>query len=362
MNNAPSDILRMIDANLNRCREGLRVMEDCARFVLNDAHLSERLKLARHALRSGIESLGLPQNALLHARDTQADVGTHITTPSEQQRANGVHDLVSAAAKRATEALRVIEESVKTFGASGAPFESIRYTIYDLERDLVHALRPPCPQWALCVLITESLCIHHHPEAIIKLAHAAGADCIQLREKSMPDARFLDYAGPLTTLAQSLGMHVIINDRVHITRLVGANGVHLGQDDLPIAAARSLLGPSFWIGRTCPTIEHAVEAIDQGADTCGLGPVFPSTTKAKPDLAGTALIESYLLDPRTRLTPMLAISGINASNINSLAQIRCPGVAVSSAVCSSPDPGSVCRAIIESISHHHQPGDATITP
>lgn len=350
----------MIDANLNRCREGLRVMEDAARFVLNDARLSERLKHARHALRSGIEALNLPADALLNARDTQGDVGTDITTQSEQQRTNGVRDMVSAASKRSSEALRVIEESVKTFGASGSAFESIRYALYDLERDLMQSLRPGCPQWSLCVLITESLCTHHRPEQIIEMAHAGGAACVQLREKSMPDASFLSHAEPLTRRAQQLGMHVMINDRVHIARLIGANGVHLGQDDLPIAAARSLLGPGLWIGRTCPTIEHAIEAIEQGADTCGLGPVFTSTTKTKPQLAGTTLIESYLDDPRTRSTPMLAISGINEQNIHSLAQAGCPGVAVSSAVCSSPNPESVCRTIVNAIAQHREAGDATI--
>lgn len=352
----------MIDANLNRTREGLRVMEDCARFALNSTTISTQLKHARHALGGSINGLNLPPDALLHARDTRADVGTNITTPSEQQRPGGMRDLVSAAAKRATEALRVIEESVKTFGAPGTPFESLRYTIYTLERELIRELHPPCPQWTLCVLVTQSLCTHHLPAQVIELAHAGGADCIQLREKTMPDARFLSYADPLTRLAQRMGLHVIINDRVHIARLVGADGVHLGQDDLPTSAARELLAHGRWIGRTCPTIEHAIHAIEQGADTCGLGPVFPSTTKSKPSLAGTTLIESYLRDPRTRSTPMLAISGINQHNIGSLAQINCPGVAVSSAVCSSPHPQSVCRAIVNAITRHQGMGDATISP
>ncbi len=356
----PDHILRMIDANLDRCREGLRVMEDCARFVLNDAILSKRLKLARHALRTGIEGLGLRDDALLRSRDTAADVGTAIQTPSEQQRSGGTRDLISAAAKRGTEALRVIEESVKTMGLAGTPFESIRYAIYDLERDLILAMHPTCPQWSLCVLLTESLCTHHTPGQIVQLAHEGGAGCIQIREKTMPDARFLDHCGRITEQAHKLGMHVMINDRAHIARLVNADGVHLGLDDLPIAAARTLLGHGFWIGRTCPTIEHAIEAIEQGADNCGLGPVFPSTTKSKPRLAGIPLIESYLRDPRTRSTPLLAISGIDAKNIETLAGVACPGVAVSSAVCSSTDPESVCRAIVNAISRHSESGDATI--
>jgi thiamine-phosphate pyrophosphorylase len=337
-------------------------MEDCARFVLNDAELSEQLKQARHRLRNAIDSLRINPITLLANRDTAGDVGTTITTPTEQERPGGVGDMVRAAAKRASEAMRVIEESAKALGKAGSPFESIRYTIYEIERELLLKLCPPCPQWTLCVLVTRSLCTHHAAKAVISKAAAGGADCIQLREKDMPDAEFLEHASALTAYAQSLGLHVMINDRVHIARLVGADGVHLGQDDLPIAAARSLLGPGFWIGRTCPTIEHAIEAIEQGADTCGLGPVFSSTTKSKPRLAGAKLIESYLNHPRTRSTPMLAIAGIDAQNISTLANVACPGVAVSSAVCSSPDPESVCRAIVDAISSHRVPGDATISP
>jgi thiamine-phosphate pyrophosphorylase len=338
----------MIDANLNRTREGLRVMEDCARFGIDDESLAERLKSTRHELRRGTESLPLRQDALVASRDTESDVGTSITTSAEQAR-SGMRDLVSAGAKRATEALRVIEEAVKSLGESGSTFESIRYRVYDIERDLILALHPPCPQWSLCVLITRELCTHRDPEQIIKLAAEGGAECIQIREKSMPDAAFLDHAGMLTELAHALGMHVMINDRVDIAKIIDADGVHLGQDDLPIAHARQLLGPRSWIGRTCPTIDHAIHAIEQGADTCGIGPVFTSTTKTKPTLAGLGLITSYLSSELTSSTPMLAISGISTHNIDQLSSIGCPGVAVSSAVCSSTDPLGATRAIVDAI-------------
>lgn len=353
-------ILRMIDANLNRASEGLRVMEDCARFGLNDAKLSKALKELRHRLRNATDSMCINPLDLLSHRDTSKDVGTEISTANEQDRSGGMSDMVSAAAKRASEALRVIEESAKALGKTGGPFESIRYSIYEIERELMLGLFPPCPQWTLCVLVSQDLCTHHTAMSIITQAAEGGAGCIQLREKNMPDAMFHEHAHALTAHAQSLGMHVMINDRVEIAKLVGADGVHLGQDDLPISSARSLLGTGYWIGRTCPTIEHAIEAIDQGADTCGLGPVFPSTTKSKPQLSGTSLIERYLKNQHTRTTPMLAISGIDDQNIHTLAQVGCPGVAVSSAVCSSPNPESVCRTIVNAIAQHREAGDATI--
>lgn len=349
LNRFDDSILRMIDANLNRAREGMRVMEDCARFGIDASSLTERVKSARHALRSAIEALPIRADALIGSRNTAGDVGTSITTSAEQSRSE-IRDLACAGAKRATEALRVVEESAKALGMSGSAFESIRYSVYDIERDLILALHPPCPQWSLCVLITHDLCTHHTPEQMVQLAAEGGAGCIQIREKSMPDAVFLEHAAKLTRIAHELGLHVMINDRVQIAKLVEADGVHLGQDDLPVTAARELLGPRFWIGRTCPTIAHTLEAVEQGADTCGLGPVFPSTTKAKPTLAGLGLIKSYLSNELTRSTPMLAISGITTENTTELRSIGCPGVAVSSAICSSSDPLAATQAIVDAIS------------
>lgn len=349
MSHTDPSTLRMIDANLNRAREGLRVAEDCARFVLDDQGLSERCKALRHRLRTSVDMLGLAPEALLACRDTEGDVGTSITTPGEQDRGSGQRDVVQAACKRAQEALRVIEECAKTLGQSGAAFEAIRYALYTLEQRLVLALRPPCPQWSLCVLVTESLCQHHDPAEIVRRAAGGGARCIQIREKEMGDGALLEHAGRLTEIAHALDMHVMINDRAHIAQLVGADGVHLGLDDLSIEAARALLGPRFWIGRTCPNLVHAIEAIERGADTCGIGPVFASATKAKPMLAGLGLVEEYLRDERTRATPVLAISGISHRNVQELAGVGCPGVAVSSAVCASADPESVCRAIVDAL-------------
>ncbi len=362
MNNDTTAILRMIDANLNRSREGIRMIEDCARFMLDDAQITQSCKAIRHQLRSAIESLNLAPDALISSRDTPGDVGTDITTETETDRSAGMRDLVSAAAKRAAEALRVIEESTKALGHSGSSFEAIRYQLYTIEKQTTLALAPPCPQWALCVLITKSLCTHHDPIEIIKRVASGGAGCIQIREKDMPDAQLLDHAGQLTDCAHTLGLHVMINDRAHIAKLVNADGVHLGQSDLPINAARELLGHRTWIGRTCPTIEQATQACQQGADTCGIGPVFASTTKSKPTLAGLNLIKAYLSNPKAKHTPMLAISGITPANIHQLAQIECPGVAVSSSVCSSEDPEAVCRTIVEAIESRRSLNEPTMCP
>ena len=345
-----NDLHRIIDANTNRASEGLRVLEDLARFSLNDEHLSKRLKDLRHQLRSTIGSLGLTQADLLVSRDTSGDVGTRINTPQEQDRADGRAALATAASKRAQEALRVLEESAKALGRDGSSFESIRYALYDLQRDLTLALSKPSPYWPVCVLITQSLCTHRSPQQVIQDAARAGAGCMQIREKDMDGDELFAHASAMTSIGHEHGLCVIINDRVEIAAAVNADGVHLGQHDLPISAARSILGPQKLIGRSCANLDQLREAFAQGADYCGLGPIFPSTTKAKPTLSGIDTLRAAINDPELSNAPMLAISGITPGNIAQIASLGFPGVAVSSSVCSTEDPYQACKAMVESMS------------
>lgn len=356
---SPTDpLLRLIDASANRAREGLRVMEDLARFVLDDGALTGSLKRLRHDLRTHLAALPLRPADLLDARDTPGDVGTAISTPGELARPDALPDLATAAAKRAQEALRSLEESAKALGQTGTNFESLRYALYDLEHTLLLRLAPPAPQWSLCVLVTRSLCTHHTPEAIVRLAAEGGAGCVQIREKDMPDAERLDHTARLVRAARGAGIHAIVNDRPDLARLADADGVHLGQTDLPVAAARRILGPGRWIGVSCATVDDARRAAADRADSIGLGPMFPSTTKPKPALAGPDLVRAVLGDPETDRLPHLAISGITPANIHQLAAAGCRGVAISGAVCAAEDPAAVCRAIVDAL----RPADATIAP
>ncbi|MBL4810277.1 MAG: thiamine phosphate synthase, partial [Phycisphaerales bacterium] len=318
-----NDLHRIIDANTNRASEGIRLLEDIARFSLNNQTLSQQLKKLRHQLRSGIKSLGLSQSALLNSRNTPADVGTQISTPNEHNRTQGLTDLATAAAKRAQEALRVLEESTKVLGLSqqSTAFESIRYALYDIERNLILALAKPDANWSVCVLLTTSLCLHHSPERVIEDAARAGARCIQIREKDMPADELLNHATKMVQITHDLGMRIIINDRTDIAHASDADGVHLGQSDLPIHAARAILGNTKIIGKTCSTTDQLHEAFAQGADYCGLGPVFTSSTKSKPNLAGIQTLQAAMNDPELQSKPILAISGITPANINQISGI-----------------------------------------
>lgn len=351
-----SSELRMLDANLNRAREALRVMEDVARFVLSDADLAAAFKNARHAIRDIADAAGLDPLWLAASRDTPGDVGTSLTTAGETSRQTTA-DIAIAAGKRAGEALRVIEEAAKIAASPAASqAKSLRYTVYELEKRLTLSLGTGrARQWRLCVLITESLCNGRPWETIASAALAGGADCLQLREKDIPSGELLARARRLVALCREHHAACIINDRPDIAIQSGADGVHIGQQDVPVADIRRLAGTRLLVGVSTTNMAQARQAARDGADYTGCGPMFPTTTKHKPDLAGPAYLALYLDDPQTARIPSLAIGGITPSNIHELTAIGCRGVAVSSAVCSAPEPRSAASEIIAVLGHQPAP-------
>ncbi len=358
-----SPLVRIIDANANRAREGLRVMEDVARFGLDDAALSAALKDLRHELRAAIERIpGLDRATLLASRDTERDVGTTITNAGEARR-GGLRDLALAAAGRLTEALRSIEEAVKVIDPGSAPaFGAIRYRAYTVERELGLALPAgDCPQWRLCVLLSESLCRLPWLD-VATAAIAGGADCLQLREKHLEVRAIMARAAQLVELASSAPRRiaVIVNDRADIALAAGADGVHLGQTDVPAGDVRRLVGDRLWIGVSTANIEQARAAARDGADYCGVGPMFATTTKHKPVLSGPEYLRAYLQDGLATRLPHLAIGGITPSNVPELVRARCRGVAVSSAVCGAADPERVCRELLSALEMQTEPRGRTL--
>ena len=352
---------RIIDANANRAREALRVMEDAARFILDDADLSARLKGLRHDLAS---ALGDGARELAW-RDTPGDVGTAIATASEYRR-ESVREVVVAAAKRLTEALRSIEEYAKASALNpdrqgrGGPIlpaavEQLRYRAYDVEQALVLAMGTGrAPQWRLCVILTEALCAHHGWRDVARLAMDGGADCLQLREKHLDSGELLARARELVAMARPRGVSVMVNDRADIALLAGADGVHVGQSDLSVGDVRRLAGVELLVGVSTTTIEQARRALLDGADYCGIGPVFPTTTKEAPggrsdgSVAGTTFVRAYAAhDPP--LPPHLAIGGITLENVAEVAAAGARGVAVSASVCGARDVAGVCLGLIAAL-------------
>ncbi|MCA9077944.1 MAG: thiamine phosphate synthase, partial [Planctomycetaceae bacterium] len=265
---------RILDAAANRCREGLRVVEDFTRFVLDDAHLSRLLKDLRHDLTAALAML--PTDRLLRSRDTPGDVGTRIDTSAERQRL-GPHHVARANAKRVEESLRTLEEYGKVMDAEfAARCEALRYRFYTTEQaiETTHNARERLADCRLYLLVTDRNC-PHGAGPLIRDALAGGVDAIQLREKDMPDRRLLDLAHRVREWTAEAGALFIVNDRPDIAALSRADGVHLGQDDLTVREARQIIGANALIGVSTHNIDQARQAVTDGADYLGVGPTFP---------------------------------------------------------------------------------------
>ncbi|MEL6497663.1 MAG: thiamine phosphate synthase [Planctomycetota bacterium] len=337
---------RMLDANTNRACEAARTLEDVARFVLDDAGIARSFKLLRQRVDATLRSAGHPRHARAADRDTTHDVGIANSARDAHSRA-ALDDLVSAAGARLTEALRVIEEVLKLDAPeSAAAIERLRYDAYVAEAAILRAATRPAADWTLCVLVTESLCAHHPWTEVAEAAIRGGADCLQLREKSLPDRELLDRARHLVGLARPRGVAVVVNDRPDIALLAETDGVHLGQSDLSPSEARRIVGERLVLGVSCTDVEQARAAVGEGADIIGVGAMFDTSTKNDPRVVGPGVLRAILSDDVTSNVPHLAIGGIDASRVRTLAESGCKGIAVSSAVCADHDPEAATAAIL----------------
>jgi thiamine-phosphate pyrophosphorylase len=334
-------VLRLLDANANRAREALRVLEDYARFVLNDDGISGSLKGIRHSLAEALRDV-LP-HAILH-RDTPGDVGTTIKTSSEGRR-ESVADVVTAAGKRLGEALRAIEEYLKTVDPDQARIvESLRYEGYDVEQRIARTLRTGVTRFAnvrLYVLITESACARPWFETA-EQALLGGADCIQLREKDLESGELLRRTELLVQLCHRHGALCVINDRPDVALLSRADGVHVGQGDLPAKQVRQLVGHDLIVGVSTHNLDQAKQAVLDGADYIGVGPVFRSPTKPRDFLPGLDYARQVAQHIQI---PAVAIAGITAENVDEVLATGLRAIAITAAVTQSPDPRAATIAL-----------------
>jgi thiamine-phosphate pyrophosphorylase len=338
-------VARIIDANFNRARESLRVMEDYARFIQDDPAGCEAAKRLRHDLASAYHQM--PVDELLSARDTPNDVGTTIWTPTERTRQDAC-DVLTASAKRLPEALRTIEEYTKTFDAPlAARIEAIRYRAYDLEQRLVLRSQRSArfAKVRLYVLVTADLCRNDWRQTAID-AIAGGAGCLQLREKELEDGELLARAREMATLCREHGALFIVNDRPDIAVLADADGVHLGQTDMSVAAARRIVGPQRLVGLSTHTPEQFRAAVESQSDYIAVGPMFQSPTKPQDHVPGPDLLA---LAVRETQIPIVAVGGITPRNLPQLAAAGGRCVAACSAIIGSADARKACASFLSAL-------------
>ena len=176
----------------------------------------------------------------------------------------------------------------------------------------------------------------------VEQALLGGATMVQLREKELDETSFLDEALQMAKLCHRYGVPLLINDNVEIARRSGADGVHVGQDDMEAASVRSLLGPDMIVGVTAKTVEQALRAQDAGADYLGSGAVFGSATKRN----AKSMTMEQLRDICDAVSiPVVAIGGINRNNLPDLAGTGIAGVAVVSGIFAAGDIEQECRLL-----------------
>lgn len=181
---------------------------------------------------------------------------------------------------------------------------------------------------------------------VVSAALTAGAPAIQLRDKGADARRLLEEADALLPLVREHGARLFINDRLDVALLAGADGVHLGPDDLPVAAARRIVPADFLIGCSADDPEVARAAERDGASYIGCGAVFG--TSSKPEASGERIGTQRLdLVARAVDIPVVGIGGITTANVGEIAATAASGFAVISAIMSDPDPGLATRTLLE---------------
>jgi len=349
MENMPDEMLRVVDANLNRLGEGLRVLEELARLVLDDAALTQQLKNLRHSLVRVDRGM---QVRLLGARDAAADVGQEMTVPGEGML-RGVADTALANARRAQESLRVLEEAAKVRGLGLDPeqFQKARFALYTIEKALIGKItrRDKTPRLrGLYVVLDTAALGRRDPVTVAGQAVRGGARIIQLRDKSSGRKGLLAVAREMQGLCAEKGVLFIVNDYLDIALAVGADGLHVGQEDLPVAEARRLLPIDKILGGSARTVAEAIAARDDGADYIGVGAMYPTPSKPEAVVVGPARLEEIR---KAVDLPLVAIGGINKDNLGQVMAAGADAVAVISAVLGAADVEAASRRLAERMGH-----------
>lgn len=337
--NTPPGWIRLADAVGNRLREGLRVLEDHYRFFRELPWLVRHLKSMRHRVDQLLSSIpGVSQ--ALEQRNVLGDEGAGMRTGSERPRQDS-QDLERANWKRIQEAFRSLEEHSKVAQPeAAASWEALRYESYTLEKRASEVPHQRLQDAVLMWLVGPDCLLGL--ETTIKEALQGGVDLIQLRFKDRSDREILDWGKKIREWTSESGALFLVNDRPDLATLLGADGVHLGVDDLPMEKARRICPKGTLIGVSTHETRDWKKAELEGADYLGVGPVFPSQTKSFGSFAGL----DYVQEVAQKVTkPWFAIGGINLENIGEVVTAGARRIAVSHAISQSQNPQAMAKSL-----------------
>lgn len=305
---------RIIDANINRVAEGIRVLDDIARFVYENEDMTSKLRELRHKVRKSYRNINL-----LQSRDVSNDIGYNISINSILDNKNNIEQVIEGNFKRVQEGLRSIEETLKLVGEYEVSkvYEALRYNSYLLEKEFIP--KKNIINTDIYAITGEAFSNGRDTITIVKEMIKADIKVIQYREKEKNKKDKLEQCQLIRKLTKENDVTFIVNDDIDVALAVKADGVHIGRDDMPIEYVRKI-AKDMIIGCSTHNPSQALEAVEQGADYIGVGPIYHTKTKQNVEQSDGL---DYLKWVSQNLNiPYVAIGGIHLSNIK---EVQCHG-------------------------------------
>ncbi len=323
------NIYRIIDVEINRVSEGLRVIEDISRFSLENKDLSSKLRNLRHKTRKGVSVLN---KNLIQNRNSENDIGLPISQKSKIDSKDSIKNLITANFKRIQEGLRSLEESIKVanYYELSKFYEKLRFDAYTLEKDfnieLFKIARSSPLNTNLYGITGSKFSKNRSNKEVVTAMINAGIKIIQYREKEKSLKEKYIECLEIRKLTKDAGVTFIINDDTTLAQIIDADGIHLGQDDLPLPEVRAIVGEKMILGLSTHSPKQALEAAKVGADYIGVGPIFKTNTK-KNVCAPVGYKYLKWVVENIQL-PFVAIGGIKINNIKKIIQRKAKCIAM----------------------------------
>ncbi len=316
---------RIADVNVNRLDESLKLVEDVVRFNLENKILLKKIR----GLRTVFLQIkrGLREHRIVTFRDSRQDLGRKADFDTGQRR-NG-EDLIIANLTRAKESARTLEEITKQVSSALSKLcKRLRFGVYDIESSIMEILdRRFDPR--IHIILDEQYLVGKNVGTLVRMLETLGATMVQLRIRTLPDRKFYRYANIVKQALKNKSTKFIVNDRIDIALACNADGVHLGQDDVPVRTARRVLGSGMIIGASARTVAQARSAERHGADYLGVGSLFPTRTKVG---ARNTSLRSLRAICKQVSIPVIGVGGITDKNYRTVLRAGAAGIAVASYV------------------------------
>jgi len=320
-------------------------MEEIARMVLDDVESTAKLKALRHNL---IEVDFGTYHKLIQSRNSVNDIGASLEVAGDE-KTRDLKSVLIANARRVQQGLRVLEEfsRMPEISMSSNIFSDARFEVYKLEQDLIGKLGRQEKKRILnglyVILDMELLKGKDYLEITRKIIRG-GCRIIQLRDKFNNKRIIYSEASELRDLCKSYNVVFVVNDHVDIAIAVQADGVHVGQKDLPVSVVRELVPLNMIVGCSVTSIDLALKAVHEGADYLGVGSIFNTATKSDAEVIG---LEGLSNIKQVSTVPVFAIGGINHDNVRNVMSTGVDGIAVITAVLLAEDPENATREFIK---------------